>query len=237
VRVGQGLRATLLEKLDDGSWRIRPEDADGLSTEVLLERHGRIPLPPYIRKGLDSPEDRQRYQTIFAQHPGSVAAPTAGLHFTPDVMDRLSGRGIEAIDVTLHVGIGTFRPIEAEQIDEHKLHAEQAEVTAAVADRLNHQRARGGRIIAVGTTATRTLETSARSGRFEPFRGETALYIKPGFHFQAIDGLITNFHLPRSSLIVLVSALAGYELTRRAYATAIEKKYRFYSYGDAMLIL
>jgi S-adenosylmethionine:tRNA ribosyltransferase-isomerase len=169
--------------------------------------------------------------------PGSVAAPTAGLHFTSEVFDRLGQRGVGLVDVTLHVGIGTFRPIQAERIDDHVLHAESAELTTEAADRLNRQKSQGGRIVAVGTTSTRVLEAAARSGRFEPFRGETALYLKPGHAFLGVDALLTNFHLPRSSLLVLVSALAGVALVREAYREAVRLEYRFYSYGDAMLIL
>ncbi len=197
-----------------------------------------MPLPPYIRKGTEGPGDRLRYQTIYAEVPGAVAAPTAGLHFTDDVFRHLDARGIPRANVTLHVGIGTFRPIEAERIDEHALHAEWAEMPETTATLLNGRRAEGGRIVAVGTTSARTLETAAdATGTIHPFHGETALYLKPGHVFRGLDALLTNFHLPRSSLLVLVSALAGVELIRAAYAEAIRERYRFYSYGDAMLIL
>jgi S-adenosylmethionine:tRNA ribosyltransferase-isomerase len=166
-----------------------------------------------------------------------VAAPTAGLHFTEALLARLRDRGVESVDVTLHVGIGTFRPIEAESIEEHRLHAEWAEVRDDVAERCSRARADGGRIVAVGTTSARTLETAAIGGEFRAFSGETALYLKPGHPFRGIDALITNFHLPRSSLLVLVAAFAGYDLMRAAYDEAIRENYRFYSYGDAMMIL
>lgn len=236
VRVGDGLVLTLIERGEAGRWVVRPESVE--PAFALLERHGAIPLPPYIRKGREGPGDRERYQTTFAAVPGSVAAPTAGLHFTPELFERLASRGIGRQDLTLHVGIGTFRPIEAESIAEHVLHAEWAELSETAADALNAARQGGGRVVAVGTTSARTLETSAcEDGTFEPFTGETALYLRPGHVFRGLDALITNFHLPRSSLLVLVAAFAGYDLTRAAYAEAVGRGYRFYSYGDAMLIL
>ncbi len=236
VRVGHGLDLVLVERGEAGRWVVRPESIEPALT--LLERHGTIPLPPYIRKGREGPGDRERYQTTFAAVPGSVAAPTAGLHFTPELFARLATHGIERVDLTLHVGLGTFRPIETESITEHVLHAEWAELPPTAAEALNAVRGRGGRVVAVGTTSSRTLETSAQAdGTFRPFRGETALYLQPGHLFRGLDALITNFHLPRSSLLVLVAALAGYDLTRAAYEEAISRRYRFYSYGDAMLIL
>jgi S-adenosylmethionine:tRNA ribosyltransferase-isomerase len=222
-------------RLGDGRWAVRPGSAEDAGP--LLETHGQVPLPPYIRKGIEAEGDRSRYQTVYAEVPGSVAAPTAGLHFTPEVFERLDRRGIGRVDLTLHVGIGTFRPIEAGRIEDHVLHAERAELTPEVAETLNRRRAGGGRIVAVGTTSTRVLEASAASGRFEAFSGETALYLRPGHAFRGVDALLTNFHLPRSSLLVLVSALAGVDLIRSAYEEAIRREYRFYSYGDAMLIL
>jgi S-adenosylmethionine:tRNA ribosyltransferase-isomerase len=237
VVVGEGLVLGLVGRFDGGRWVVRPEGHPDASPFDLLDRFGQIPLPPYIRRGREGPGDRVRYQTTFATAPGSVAAPTAGLHFTPEVFEALARRGIESLDVTLHVGLGTFRPIEADRIDEHALHAEWAELSAETAEALNAARARGGRIVAVGTTSARTLETSARPGRFERFAGETALYLRPGHAFRGLDALVTNFHLPRSSLLVLVSALAGLELTRACYREAIARGYRFYSYGDAMLVL
>lgn len=236
VRTETGLVLELIEPLGQGRWRARPEPSgDAIS---ILERYGRIPLPPYLRKGQEGPGDRQRYQTVFAAAPGSVAAPTAGLHFTPATFERLRERGVAWHDVTLHVGIGTFRPIEAATIEEHSLHAEWAEVSAGTALALNSVRQAGGRIVGVGTTSVRTLETAAdATGRLRPFAGETALYLRPGHRFRGVDAMLTNFHLPRSSLLVLVSAFAGIDRVREAYAEAIRERYRFYSYGDAMLIL
>lgn len=234
--VDGGLGLILRERKEAGIWRVRPEDER--SALVLLEQFGKVPLPPYIRKGIEGQEDRARYQTVFAAVPGSVAAPTAGLHFTDDLFARLEARRIGRADVTLHVGIGTFRPIEAENVEDHALHAEWAEVDARAAESLNAARRRGGRVVAVGTTSARTVETAAgEDGGLRPFSGETALYLRPGHRFRAVDALVTNFHLPRSSLLVLVSALAGYDLIRAAYAEAVRERYRFYSYGDAMLIL
>ncbi len=235
VVVGSGLGLILEGRLGDGRWSARP-DLDAPADRLLAE-HGLIPLPPYIRKGVESAGDRARYQTVYAAVPGSVAAPTAGLHFTDEVFERLDRRGVARVDLTLHVGIGTFRPIEVERIEDHVLHAERAELSPEAASTLNRRRAEGGRVVAVGTTSARTLEASAASGRFEAFSGETALYLRPGHEFRGVDALVTNFHLPRSSLLVLASALAGVDLIRAAYAEAIRREYRFYSYGDAMLIL
>lgn len=236
VIVGDGLRLILESKHEGGRWTARPE-GESDSAVAQLERHGRIPLPPYIRKGRDSPEDRLRYQTVYARDPGSVAAPTAGLHFTDDLFDRLQRRGIGRVDLTLHVGIGTFRPIQVDRVEDHAMHPEWAELAPDAASTLNAWRARGGRVVAVGTTSARTLETAALDGTIRPFLGETSAFLRPGHAFRGLDALITNFHLPRSSLLVLVSALAGVELIREAYAEAIRSGYRFYSYGDAMLIL
>jgi S-adenosylmethionine:tRNA ribosyltransferase-isomerase len=236
VVVGRGLRLALEGRGEAGRWVVRPECDD--PPAAILERHGHVPLPPYIRKGREGPSDRLRYQTTYARVPGAVAAPTAGLHFTEELFARLAARGIACVDATLHVGLGTFRPIEADRVEDHILHAEWAELPAAAADALRACRARGGRVVAVGTTSARVLETSAAAdGDLRPFSGETALYLRPGHIFRGLDALITNFHLPRSSLLVLVSALAGVELTRAAYAEAIRQRYRFYSYGDAMLVL
>jgi S-adenosylmethionine:tRNA ribosyltransferase-isomerase len=236
VEVGQGLRLVLEARGEGGRWIVRPEGDEPAS--ALLERHGQVPLPPYIRKGREGPGDRLRYQTVYAEVPGAVAAPTAGLHFTDDVFRRLDARGIGRVDLTLHVGLGTFRPIEAERIEDHALHAEWGELSPRAAETLNACRQSGGRIVAVGTTSARVLESAAgENGTIAPFSGETALYLRPGHVFRGLDALITNFHLPRSSLLVLVGALAGVELIRAAYAEAIRERYRFYSYGDAMLIL
>jgi S-adenosylmethionine:tRNA ribosyltransferase-isomerase len=239
VMVGHGLRLELVARGEAGRWVVRPEAGrEGAGATALLEQHGQVPLPPYIRKGREGPGDRVRYQTIYAQVPGAVAAPTAGLHFTEDLFDRLRIRGVRSVDCTLHVGLGTFRPIDAESIEDHRLHSEWAELTPAAAAALNGVRDGGRRIVAVGTTAARVLETAARgSGTFHEFAGETDLYLRPGHGFRGLDALITNFHLPRSSLLVLVAALAGIDLIQAAYAEAIRERYRFYSYGDAMLIL
>lgn len=239
VRTESGLELELTGRGEggEGVWLARPM-AEGGAFE-LLGRHGELPLPPYIRGGREGEGDRERYQTTYASRPGSVAAPTAGLHFTGEVFERLSERGVDVVELTLHVGIGTFRPITAERVEDHQLHSEWAELGEEAAGRLRRARAEGGRVVAVGTTSARVLEYAARAGGGEPrgFRGECGLYIKPGHEFLGIQGLITNFHLPRSSLIVLVSALLGREATLAAYAEAIREGYRFYSYGDAMLIL
>jgi S-adenosylmethionine:tRNA ribosyltransferase-isomerase len=241
VVVGRGLALVLEARGEGGRWVVRPlreDEADrGASTFALLARHGQTPLPPYIRQGKEAAGDRARYQTVYALRPGSVAAPTAGLHFSEDVFAGLAARGIAWADLTLHVGIGTFRPIEAESIEDHVMHPEWAELSAQAAEALNARRALGGRVVAVGTTSARTLETAAAPGRIEPFTGPTSLFIRPGHVFHGLDALITNFHLPRSSLLVLVSALAGVELIPAAYAEAVRRRYRFFSYGDAMLIL
>jgi S-adenosylmethionine:tRNA ribosyltransferase-isomerase len=203
---------------------------------ALLAIHGRIPLPPYIRKGIANEEDRVRYQTVYAQSDGSVAAPTAGLHFTQNVFDQLRERGVEWRHVTLHVGLGTFEPIRVNDLAQHVMHREWAEVPAETVNAIYQCKRRGGRVIAVGTTATRAIESAIQDGEFGVWAGETDLFIRPPYQFQMIDGLITNFHLPRTTLLLLVAAFAGVELLKRAYESAITEKYRFYSYGDAMLI-
>lgn len=230
------LRIVLIERLDGGRWRVRPESAE--NAETLLERFGQVPLPPYIRRGEASVADRSRYQTVYASEPGAVAAPTAGLHFTEEVFRRLAARGIETVDCVLHVGIGTFRPIESARIEDHRMHAERGELEPSSAERLNRARGAGARIVAIGTTSVRVLETAAdEEGLYRPFRGETSIYLRPGHVFRGVDALLTNFHLPKSSLIVLASAFGGIEPIRDAYREAIRERYRFYSYGDAMLIL
>ena len=229
------VRLALLEKREGGVWLAQPlVEAE---TFALLDRVGRVPLPPYIRGGEMRPSDRQRYQTVYAQRPGSVAAPTAGLHFTPALLQRLEERGVRIARVTLHVGLGTFRPIEAGRIEDHVMHAEWGEIGPGAVAMIEAARGVGGRVIAVGTTAVRVLETAAATGTLQPWSGETNLFIRPGYSFRAIDGLMTNFHLPRSTLLVLVRAFGGDELIRAAYAEAIGERYRFYSYGDAMLIV
>ncbi len=242
VIVDQGLRLVLEAREESGRWIVRPcpdrDPVEGPSTTFsLLERHGQTPLPPYIRRGIEGPGDRLAYQTIYACRPGSAAAPTAGLHFTTEILDHLAERGIACVNLTLHVGLGTFRPIEADRLENHVMHSEWAELPAESVALLESRRYTGGRIVAVGTTSARTLETAAASGTLQPFAGETRLFIRPGHVFRGLDVLITNFHLPRSSLLVLVSALAGVDLIRAAYADAVKNRYRFFSYGDAMLIL
>ena len=239
IIVGRGLHLVLEAQGEDGSWIVRPcrSSGDAATTLDLLEQHGQTPLPPYIRHGREMPNDRVDYQTVYAQYPGSVAAPTAGLHFTDQVFDRLATRGIIWVDLTLHVGVGTFRPIVTEQLEDHVMHAEWAELSPQTAAMVESRRRDGGRIVAVGTTSARTLEAAADWATLQPFSGEINLFIRPGHVFRGLDALITNLHLPRSSLLVLVSAFAGLELTRAAYREAIRCGYRFFSYGDAMLIL
>jgi len=225
---------TLEERLEDGSWIARPEyQCDPLE---LLNQFGSLPLPPYIGRSIADENDRDRYQTVFADRPGAIAAPTAGLHFTESLLDTITDRGIHRSHVTLHVGIGTFRPVSTEQLSEHTMHSEWCEISTETATDIAATKARGSRIVAVGTTSVRTLESAARSGILEAFRGPTNLFIQAGFRFQVVDQLLTNFHLPGSTLIVLVGAFAGHELTMQAYHMAVEQRYRFYSYGDAMLI-
>jgi len=228
-------RLILRGRTPDRHWLMEP-DAPG-SPEDLLGRFGQIPLPPYIRKGRASASDVERYQTVFAKPAGSVAAPTAGLHFTPELLERLRVRGIEAARVTLHVGLGTFEPVKVDDPTKHAIHREWCEVNAETVAAIQACKARGGKVIAVGTTTTRTLESAARPSGLQPYRGDTGLYILPPFEFRVIEGLITNFHLPRTTLLMLVGAFAGTDLLRRAYEEAIRREYRFYSYGDAMLVL
>jgi S-adenosylmethionine:tRNA ribosyltransferase-isomerase len=201
----------------------------------LLERHGRVPLPPYIRRE-DESADRDRYQTVYANKPGAVAAPTAGLHFDGGILDRLRSRGAGFCHVTLHVGAGTFQPMRGEDIDSHVMHSELIEVPSGVCEAIAETRARGKRVIAIGTTVVRCLESAVRSGKLRSYRGESNLFIKPGYEFRVVDAMLTNFHLPRSTLLILVSAFAGAALVREAYRHAIEGRYRFFSYGDAMFI-
>ena len=208
---------------------------DGQPVLALLEKYGHVPLPPYINRPVER-EDRERYQTVYAKHAGAVAAPTAGLHFDRVLLKSLEAMGIEAAFITLHVGAGTFQPVRVQDLHKHKMHAEYVEVTQAVCDAVFRCREQGGRIVAVGTTAVRGLETAACNGGLKPFRGDTRLFIVPGFRFQVVDVLITNFHLPASTLLMLVSAFGGHAYVMNAYRHAINERYRFYSYGDAMLI-
>ena len=226
---------TFVGRQADKSWIVRPESHE--EPLALLERVGRVPLPPYIRKGQMVETDRQRYQTVFARNPGAIAAPTAGLHFTQALLERLIDCGVTVCRCTLHVGTGTFRPITAATLAEHPMHSEWGRLRAETAEMIADCRTRGGRLVAVGTTSVRVLETAAADGALRAFEGQTDLFIRPPYHFRVVDGLLTNFHLPRTTLLVLVRTFGGDELIGRAYAEAIRQEYRFYSYGDAMLIL
>lgn len=237
VAFPEGVSAIAEARHDDGSWTLFFEGEEPV--EVLLERAGTMPLPPYIagKRGTDE-ADRSDYQTMFATREGAVAAPTAALHFTPELMAALDAAGIAHETLTLHVGAGTFLPVKADDTANHRMHSEWGCIDAATAGRLNAARVAGGRIIAVGTTSLRLLESAAdEDGTIRPFEGDTAIFITPGYRFRAIDGLMTNFHLPRSTLFMLVSALMGLERMQAAYAHAIEQGYRFYSYGDSSLLL
>ena len=241
ARFGEGPRAVELEVLSQhtfGRRTVRLRRTDGGDVDEAIDALGHMPLPPYIKRP-DSAADRERYQTIYARARGSVAAPTAGLHLTPGLLAQLTSCGVERADITLHVGYGTFSPIRVEEIEAHTIDPEVFEVSASAASAISRAQDEGRRIIAVGTTTTRTLESVAKAhdGRVRPDAGETALFIYPGFHFQVLGGLLTNFHLPQSSLLVLVCAFAGRELVLEAYRDAVKEGYRFYSYGDAMLIL
>ncbi|WP_428679088.1 tRNA preQ1(34) S-adenosylmethionine ribosyltransferase-isomerase QueA [Sphingopyxis sp.] len=237
VDFGAGVEALAEERLPDGSFILAFGGEEPV--EVLLERAGTMPLPPYIAgKRATDEADRSDYQTMFADKDGAVAAPTAALHFTPELLAALASAGIVTETLTLHVGAGTFLPVKADDTEDHVMHAEWGRIDAATADRLNAVRANGGRVIAVGTTSLRLLESAARDDNIiAPFEGDTAIFITPGYRFKAIDGLMTNFHLPRSTLFMLVSALMGLETMQAAYAHAIAEGYRFYSYGDASLLL
>jgi S-adenosylmethionine:tRNA ribosyltransferase-isomerase len=235
IRLGEGLKAEILDYLGPGRAMVRFRSQGVPFTEVL-ERVGQVPLPPYLRREAEA-ADRDRYQTVYAERPGAVAAPTAGLHFSPRLLEALESRGVEVLRLTLHVGYASFMPLRCSDIREHAIHAEPAEVTAGVAGRINGARAAGKRVVAVGTTTTRALEWAAAEGEFKARRGDCDLYIYPGYRFRVVDRLITNFHLPRSSLLLLVSAFAGRETILAAYREAVARGYRFYSYGDSMLIL
>lgn len=227
------LKAKCLDTTESGG-RLLKFEYTGIFQEVLAEL-GEMPLPPYIKEQLDDPE---RYQTVYAEHPGSAAAPTAGLHFTERIMNELKQKGVQIVYITLHVGLGTFRPVQVDNIEDHLMHAEYYEMTAEAAHTLNEAKQNGRRIIAVGTTSTRTLETIMRDhGTFKEATGWTDIFIYPGFTYRAIDGLLTNFHLPKSTLIMLVSAFAGQDNVMHAYHEAVKERYRFFSFGDAMLII
>jgi S-adenosylmethionine:tRNA ribosyltransferase-isomerase len=237
IAFGDSVEATARDRAEDGSWAL--EFAGGEPVELLLERAGTMPLPPYIaqRRPTDA-RDRDDYQTMFADAPGAVAAPTAALHFTPELMAALASAGIGHITLTLHVGAGTFLPVKAQDTADHRMHAEWGRLDQDAADRMNAVRAAGGRMIAVGTTPLRLIESATgEDGVVRPFEGDTSIFITPGYRFRGIDGLMTNFHLPRSTLFMLVSALMGLERMQAAYAHAIAQGYRFYSYGDSSLLL
>ncbi len=237
IEFGAGVAASASDKSADGSALLHFHGEEPV--ELLLERAGRMPLPPYIagRRPADA-RDADDYQTMFARDEGAVAAPTAALHFTPRLMSALADAGIVRETVTLHVGAGTFLPVKVEDTAEHRMHSEWGRIPSETADRLNAVRAAGGRIIAIGTTSLRLLESAAdEKGRVRSFEGDTAIFITPGYRFRAVDGLVTNFHLPRSTLFMLVSALMGLDAMREAYAHAIAQGYRFYSYGDSSLLL
>jgi S-adenosylmethionine:tRNA ribosyltransferase-isomerase len=229
------VRLEMLEQQPGGIWLARPICEE--PTFELLDRVGRVPLPHYVRGGEMQRDDRQRYQTVYARNPGAVAAPTAGLHFTNELLGQLVDRGVTICRLTLHVGLDTFRPLKAALLADHQMHRESGELAPAAVEKILDCRARGGRVVAVGTTSVRVLETAAEDGHLRPWAGATELFIKPPFQFRAVDALLTNFHLPRTTLLVLVRTFGGDELMMRAYQEAIQQQYRFYSYGDAMLIL
>lgn len=239
---GTSLVLELREKRDDGGWIVSPQMADGspINNPIdLLEHFGSLPLPPYMGRKLADQDDRERYQTLFASAPGAVAAPTAGLHFTKELLDSCRQKGVTTAELTLHVGIGTFRPVSVERLTDHRMHEEWCELPSNTCDAIGSTKQQHGRVVAVGTTSVRTLESAAAVNGLplQQWQGRTRLFIQPGFRFQSVDCLLTNFHLPGSTLLVLVSALAGYDLMMEAYRQAIAERYRFYSYGDAMLIV
>ena len=235
VHIAEGFDIEILEVTDRRTRIVRLHTSE--PPAVAIERHGHVPLPPYIARA-DAADDAERYQTVYADEPGSVAAPTAGLHFTPELLSAIDRRGARRVSVLLHVGAGTFKPVEVDDPADHVMHEEWYSISAEAAEMLNETRATGGKIWAVGTTSCRALESAvAGNGRFAATSGDTRIFIRPGHAFRAVDKLITNFHLPRSTLLMLVAALAGYDLTMRAYREAIDAGYRFYSYGDAMAVV
>jgi S-adenosylmethionine:tRNA ribosyltransferase-isomerase len=231
LRIGEVAELAVLGRRDE----LFDLTSLGIGFFELMERAGHMPLPPYIERS-DEPADLERYQTVYARRPGAVAAPTAGLHFDEPMLRRLAAAGVEMVRVTLHVGAGTFQPVRTERLEDHVMHAEYLEVDAAVCAAVEATRARGARVVAVGTTAVRSLETAAASGRLVPFQGDTRLFIRPGYELRVVDALITNFHLPESTLLMLVCAFAGYEPVMAAYRHAVSAHYRFFSYGDAMFV-
>jgi len=234
VSIGEGRMTATIVGESEGGARIVDFECEG-TFEAALDELGEMPLPPYIHEKL---ADRSRYQTVYAKEDGSAAAPTAGLHFTPELLDRIRAKGIDVIPILLHVGLGTFRPVKAENVEDHEMHSEYYEVSEDAANRIRAAKASGHRVVAVGTTSVRTLESSAQeTGEVVAKKAWTQIFITPGFHFNAVDALITNFHLPGSTLIMLISALMGREEALRVYETAVQERYRFFSFGDAMLIL
>ena len=233
VSFAEELEAEILEKQEDGVTKVK--FCFQGSFEALLDEYGNMPLPPYITKRL---EDRERYQTVYAKERGSAAAPTAGLHFTPELMENIKKKGVDIIPVLLHVGLGTFRPVKAERLEDHKMHSEYYSISEESAHRINAVKERGGRVIAVGTTSVRTLESAAdQEGRVKEQSGNTDIFIYPGSRFRCVDALITNFHLPESTLLMLISAFMGKEQALEVYRLAVQEKYRFFSFGDAMFIV
>ena len=238
---GESLQLTLVEKEADGVARFRSSSSESVLDQLL--KFGTVPLPPYMDRKEATANDCERYQTTYAKHPGSVAAPTAGLHFTPSLLQRCRDHGIGRSEVTLHVGIGTFRPVSVENLTEHRMHFEWCELPADTAKQLNAARNSGGRIVAVGTTSLRTIESAAFNASstepksFQSWQGQTNLFVRPPYTFRSTDVLLTNFHLPKSTLLMLVSAFGGFDFVRRAYEEAVAERYRFFSYGDAMLVL
>jgi S-adenosylmethionine:tRNA ribosyltransferase-isomerase len=231
----EDIALVLISKDSEGNWIAKPSSSEAPYT--ILERVGRIPLPPYIREGEMIESDREQYQTVFARTPGSVAAPTAGLHFSKSLLEKLKLRGVTIEFLTLHVGLGTFRPISAATLDEHNMHSERGTIDLETVEAIHDCRQKGGRIVAVGTTTVRLLETAAAGSSLKPFSGQTDLFIRPPYNFRSVDAMLTNFHLPRTTLLILARTFGGDELIRKAYQAAISEQYRFYSYGDAMLIL
>lgn len=232
---GDGIMTAEIIDTVEGGNRLAKFSYEGDNIYEVLDKIGNMPLPPYITEKL---EDKERYQTVYSKEMGSAAAPTAGLHFTPELMERLKNKGVKLAYVTLHVGLGTFRPVKEDEITDHKMHTEHYYLPKETADAVLETKKNGGRVIAVGTTACRTLESVATfNGKIEPCSGDTDIFIYPGYKFKVLDGIITNFHLPESTLIMLVSAFAGYDHTMNAYKHAVEDKYRFFSFGDAMIIL
>ncbi|MEJ2461516.1 MAG: tRNA preQ1(34) S-adenosylmethionine ribosyltransferase-isomerase QueA [Candidatus Thiodiazotropha sp.] len=230
--VGDSARKVVVEGRQGALFKLRLEQGD---FHQLMAEEGHMPLPPYIQRD-DSAFDQERYQTVYAVRPGAVAAPTAGLHFDQGMLDQLSAQGVGQVHLTLHVGAGTFQPVRCENLDDHVMHSEWVEVDEEVCSKVRETRAAGGRVIAVGTTSVRSLEAASASGELRPYRGETRLFIRPGYRFRSVDALITNFHLPKSTLLMLVAAFAGHERVMRAYRHAVERRYRFFSYGDAMFL-